>query len=222
MNFEDELKTIAEEYRVQGYGVVVHPGPDDLPDFAKDFVVEVLATRPDGNVLATVKKNSSQFYADSNVERYAAVIDKTPGWRYDLVVLGKAKLPPADLRDAQELSEEDICRQLDAAERMFEAGFAPQAVVAAWAALESSMRRRLRAQGEEADWGSSPQTLLSELYSSGVLFHVDFRELQGFFQLRSLIVHGFSPPPIEHNTLSFLAETTRRFLDESHLAKQSA
>lgn len=222
MNFEDQLKTVAEEYRVQGYGVVVQPGPDDLPDFAKDFVVEVLATRPDGNVLAAVKKNSSQFYADSNLPKYAAVIDKTPGWRFDLVVLGKDKLPPADLRDAKEPSEEDIRRQLDDAERMFEAGFAPPAVVAAWAALESAMRRRLRAEGEEADWGTSPQTLLNELYSSGVLLHGDFRELQGFFQLRSLVVHGFSPPLIENNTLHFLAETARRFLDESHLAKQSA
>lgn len=222
MNFEDQLKSVADGYKVQGYGVVVRPGPNDLPEFAKDFSVEVLATRPDGNVLAAVKKNSSHFYADTNLPKYAAVIDKTPGWRFDLFVMGKDKLPPADLRDAKEPSEEAIRRQLDDAERMFEAGFAPQAVVAAWAALESSMRRRLRAEGEEADWGTSPQTMLNELYSSGVMLHGDFRELEGLFQLRSLVVHGFSPPVIENATLHFLIETSRRFLDESRLAKQSA
>ena len=222
MNFEERLNSVADGYKAQGYGVVVRPGPNDLPDFAKDFVVEVLANRPDGNVLASVKKGPSDLQADPNLERYAAVIDKKPGWRFDLFVVGNGTLPPADLRDAREPSEEDIRRQLDEVDRMFDAGFATQSVAAAWAALESAMRRKLRAEGEEADWGTSPRTMLNELFSAGVLNNSDFRELEGLFQLRSVVVHGFTAPVIENSALQFLVETARRLLDESQLAAQTA
>jgi hypothetical protein len=39
MNIEQRLNHVADRYRAQGYKVVVRPGPDDLPDFAKDFKV---------------------------------------------------------------------------------------------------------------------------------------------------------------------------------------
>ena len=55
MNSEQRLNHVADRYRAQGYRVVVRPGPDDLPPFAKDFKVEILATRADGNVLVSAK-----------------------------------------------------------------------------------------------------------------------------------------------------------------------
>jgi hypothetical protein len=56
-----------------------------------------------------------------------------------------------------------------AVERILRAGFAAPSLVAAWAVLDSVMRRRLRAEGEDAGWGTSPRTMLNELYSAGVL-----------------------------------------------------
>src|SRR6266446_409939 len=105
---------------------------------------------------------------------------------------------------------------------MLEAGFVQQGLIAAWAVLEVAMRRRLQAEGEQAGWGSSPRTMLNELYSGGVLQSSVFRDLEGLFQTRSAIVHGFTTPVIENSAVQFLAETARRLLDESRAAKKTA
>ena len=55
MDIEQQLKKVADRYREQGYQVVLRPGPEDLPPFAKDFKVEIVATRADGGVVASVK-----------------------------------------------------------------------------------------------------------------------------------------------------------------------
>jgi hypothetical protein len=81
-------------------------------------------------------------------------------------------------RDATEPSDEDTRQAIGDVERMLQAGFVQQALIAAWAVLETAMRRRLRAGGEEAGWGSSPRTMLNELYSGGVLQSRVFRDLE--------------------------------------------
>jgi REase_AHJR-like protein len=222
MNNEQRLNHVADGYRAQRYKVVVQPGPDDLPDFAKDFKIEIVARRDDGCVLASVKGSQSDLEADREIPRYAEITSTEPGWRFDVFLLGSESQPMPDKKDAKEPSEEDIRRALEDVERILQAGFEQQALIAAWAALESAMRRRLHAEGEEAGWGSSPRTMLNELYSAGALQISDFRRLEGLFQSRSAIVHGFTTPVIERSDVQFLVETTRRFLDESRLAKKTA
>jgi len=90
-----------------GYKVVVRPGADDLPAFAKDFKVEIVARRDDGSVLASAKKSQSDLEADREVARYAEIIEKQPGWRFDLMVLGSERKPMPEKRDAQEPPEKD-------------------------------------------------------------------------------------------------------------------
>ena len=222
MNIEQRLNQVADGYRAQGYKVVVRPRPDDLPGFAKDFRIEIIARRDDGCVLASVKQSQSDLEADRDIPRYAEVTSTEPGWRFDVLVLGTESQPIPDKREAKEPSEEDIRRALEDVERMLQAGFDQQALIAAWAALEAAMRRRLQAEGEQAGWGSSPRTMLNELYSGGALQSSDFRHLEEIFHARSAIVHGFTIPVIERSSVQFLIETTRRFLDESRFAKKTA
>jgi uncharacterized protein YutE (UPF0331/DUF86 family) len=222
MDTEQGLNRLAERYRTQGYDVVVRPGTDALPPFAKDFQVEILARRADGNVLASVKGSHSELEADPNLSRYAEVIEKHPGWRYDIYVLGPAPRVTPENRDAKEPSELEVSRSLDDAERMLQAGFIAQAVIAAWAALESAMRHRLRSQGSEAGWGTSPRTMLNELVSSGAISQSAFRDLESLFRLRNVIVHGYSAPAVEPAAVRFLIDTARRLWADSHPAKQTA
>lgn len=212
MNIEQQLSQVADRYREQGYQVSIRPGPDDLPSFAKDFKVDILARRADGNVLVSTKASPSELEADSNLSRYAETVEKQHGWRYDLFVLGPAPEATSRNRDAKEPSEEELHRFLSEAERMDREGFHAQALIAAWAALESVMRHSLREQGSEAGWGTSPRTMLNELVSSGMLSSGEFRVLEGYFQLRNIIVHGFSPPAIEPGAVQSLVSTARRLL----------
>jgi hypothetical protein len=222
MNIEQQLNRVAERYRSQGYQVMVRPGPDALPPFAKDFHVEILARRADTNVLASAKASPSEMQADPNLSTYAEVIEKHPGWRYDVFVVGPDAEATPEKADVKAQSEEEIRGGLDDAERMLRGGFIAQSVIAAWAALESAMRHRLRGQGSEAGWGTSPRTMLNELVSSGVLSISVFRDLERLFQLRNIIVHGFSAPAIEPGAVQFLVDTARRLLDEPRPAKQTA
>ena len=80
MNIEQQLNTLADGYRSRGFQVVVRPGPDDLPPFARDFKVEILAKGPDVNALASVKTTPAELEADPNLEVRES-IEKQPGWR---------------------------------------------------------------------------------------------------------------------------------------------
>jgi REase_AHJR-like len=222
MNIDQRLHHAADRYQASGYHVVLRPGPDDLPNFAKSFKVEIVAKRDDGCVLASAKNSQSDLEADLEIPRYAEIIEKEPGWRFDVIVLAPESQPIPDKREATEPSEEDARRALGDVERMLQAGFVQQALIAAWAVLETAMRRRLQANGEEAGWGLSPRTMLNELYSCGVLQNSVFRDLEGLYQARSAVVHGFTTRVIEHSAVQFLVEIARMLLDESRIEKRIA
>jgi hypothetical protein len=222
MNIEQRLNYVADRYRSLGFNVVLRPGPNDLPPFAQDFRVEILATGTDANVLASVKASALELEADPNVSRYAELTGKQPGWRFDLMILGPENgLPKVD-RHATEPSEDDIRKTLDEAERMLQAGFLTSSLIAAWGALEAAMRRRIRVDHGEAGWGTTARTLLNELYSSGAISTSVLRNLEELYQERNAIVHGFSAPSIEPKAVQFLRETTLRLLTESQPALQTA
>jgi hypothetical protein len=222
MNIEQQLNTVADGYRARGYHVVVRPGSDDLPPFAKDFQLEILATGEDGNALASVKASPAQLEADPNVVRYAEVIEKQPGWRFDLFVLGPDNGLPKVERPPVEPSEDDVQRTLDEVERMLQAGFIAASFAAAWGALEAAMRRRIRAGGGEANWETTPETMLSDLYSSGAISTSVLRNLERLSQVRGAIVHGFPATAADAGAVRFLVDTARRLLAESQPVKQTA
>ena len=222
MDFEQQLKQVADSYRAQGYQVIIRPGPDDLPPFAKDFHVEILAKRGDGNVLTSAKASPSEFQADPDLPRYAEVLEKQPGWRYDLLVLGPDPRPTLETRDAKDSSEEEIVRLLDVAERILKAGFTAPAFIAAWAALESAMRHILRSRSLDAGKEFSPRSMLNELLSSGIVDYGDSKDLEYLFQLRNMIVHGYSVPAPKPEDVQFLSEIVRRLLPEAVPATRTA
>jgi hypothetical protein len=222
MTIEERLNHVAARYRSLGFKVVIRPGPDDLPPFAKDFKVEIVATSDKGNVLVVAKASASELQADQEVARYAEITDKQLGWRLDVFVLGPESPSLPEKRDAQEPTEEEIRRSIDDAERLLGAGFTAQSFLAAWATLESAMRRRLHAEGTQAGWGTSPRTLLNELFSAGAFNNSDFRDLEGLSQLRNVIVHGFSVPDFPPSAVEFLLGVARRLLTESPPAKKTA
>lgn len=222
MNLDQQLNEAAKHYKAQGYQVVVRPDREVLPPFAKDFKVELLAERADGNVLASAKGSPFELEADPNITKYVEITDQQPGWRFDVFVLGRDGQEKSDKEKAKEPTEEEILRGLNDVQQMLGAGFVEPSLVAAWAALEAAMRKQLRSRGEKVGWGTSPRTMLNELYSEGVLSTRVLRDLEGLFQSRSAIVHGFAAPSIEPSAVQFLVDMARRLLTESQPVKQPA
>jgi uncharacterized protein YutE (UPF0331/DUF86 family) len=232
MNPEERLNQVAARYRNLGFKVVIRPGPDDLPLFAKDFNVEIVATSDKGNILASVKASPSELEADPNVSRYAEVTEKQRGWRFDVLVLGPDQQAPAERVVPKDLDEDTIRRQLDAVEQIVRMDVSEVSLrktltelslTAAWATLEAAMRRRLHADGLQAGWGTSPRTLLNQLYSSGAISTGVLRELEAMSTLRNAIVHGFSPPVIvDKNVVLKLIRIAQQLLLESQVPRQTA
>lgn len=221
MNFDQELKRVTDLYTRQGYQVTVHPRPEDLPEFAHDFRIEILAKRGDEGVLISAKKNRGGLAADSNLPRYAEITRTQKGWRYDLAVLeGDDPTGPRG-RNAREFSRDDINKVLADAEKMVRLGFDRPGVITAWAALEGTMRMRLRAAGEEAGWGAMPRVMVNELYSSGIVSVDEFQELERAYELRNEIVHGFASPSPDSGVVQFLSDVARRLVADSEQVKQA-
>jgi hypothetical protein len=179
MDFEKELKRVSGVYAAQGYQVVLRPRPEDLPSFAKDFKIEILGKRAAEGVLVAVKRNRDEMAADPNMPQYAEITSAQPGWRFDFVILEAEQPGAREARGAQEFSGEEINGELAQAEHLVGTGFVRPAVITAWAALESAMRMRLRADGEQAGWGAMPRSMMNELYSSGVFSRDEFTQLEG-------------------------------------------
>lgn len=223
MTIDDGLASLADRYRSRGYQVVVRPGPEDLPDFAKGFRVDAVARRASGSVLAAVKKTPKELEADPDVVRYVEITEKQPGWRFDVILLS-----PTDSarflsqRQAKEPTQEELRAHVEAVRRLLDANYHPQAMVAAWSYLEAIMRRRLRAEGEEAGWGTPPRTLLNRLLSSGLITTGVFRDLEELYQARNLIVHGFATPAIGPDATQFLLDTAEQLREEVAPARQPA
>src|SRR5262245_9550525 len=96
MDIEQRLNFLANRYRSLGFKVVVYPGPDDLPPFAKDFKVELLATGPGGNVLTVAKGSPAELEADPNIPSYAELTEHQPGWRLEVLIVDPAGGLPAE------------------------------------------------------------------------------------------------------------------------------
>jgi len=166
------------------------------------------------------RKSQSDLEADLELPRYAGSPRKSPVWRFDLIVLGPENQPIPDKREAAEPSEEDIRRAMGDVERMLQAGFVQQALIAAWAVLENCNAQETSGKREEAGWGSSSRTMLNELYSDGVLQSSVFRDLEGLYLARALSFMGSRPELLRTAPCSSSSGLARMLLDESRTCKK--
>jgi len=222
MNIEQRLSQVADRYRAQGYKVVVRPGPDDLPAFAKDFKVEIVARRDDGCVLASVKKNQADLEADPNIASYAEVTNNQIGWRFDLSVLGPEPQPMPEKRKAKEPSERRDPASFGRCRADAPSGFRPAVSHrrlgrAGGGHAKETSGRRGRGRLGNVSTDDAERTLLGWCAT----WHC-VSGSRRLFQARSAIVHGFTTPAIEKSAVQFLIETARRLLLESQPAKQTA
>jgi REase_AHJR-like len=129
MDFEHELRRLAERYTSQGFQVVVRPDQDRLPAFAKDFTIEILGRRGDEGILVAVKKDRGEVAADQNLTRYAEITNLEKGWRFDLAVVGAEQPNPREIDWATDFAEADIEKSFSEALDLIERGFIRPAVI---------------------------------------------------------------------------------------------
>ena len=216
MTFDEQLAALAGRYAAQGYAVTVRPGPDDLPDFARGFVVQLCCRRGDGGVLVGAFADRSALAADPKVSEYAGAIAAEVGWRFDLALLEPELSPPdPSVGVAVKLPADQIEPAVAAAERAADLGFAREVFVAAWGAMEAAARLRLRGAGDPVRWNTPWPDLAGDLLDVSAISYDEYDRLGDLSQVRHRIGHGLGRADVDAATVHYAGDLARRLRSDS-------
>src|SRR5262245_62152554 len=93
-DLERALPEVANNYRGEGYRVILHPGPDDLPPFLRTFRIGLIALKDDEKAVVEVKLRTEDIGKDPQILDLGRAIEAHPDWQLDLVVLNPGGSPP--------------------------------------------------------------------------------------------------------------------------------
>ena len=205
-----DIDQVADQYRAEGYRVVVAPGPGQVPDFVPDDGVDLIAYKGEERVIIEVKTRED-LRGNAKLVEMARLVNDQPGWRFDLVVLNSQingdRVPPG----ASEPSLEQIVRNLELAERLSDSGELASSLMIAWATLEAAMRRSARSAEIEVK-SYSPLFLLTVLYSNGLLDRGEFDTLSEALKLRNAFAHGMNPAAIDPSVPRSVVSIARKLI----------
>jgi len=183
-----KLEQLASEYRRKGYEVVIHPHPPDLPQFLSTFQLDMIATSRKDNVVVEIK-SSADLISDVIV-RLAEAIETQARWRLEIAVVNPttAQELPVSGELVPDAQVQSLLREaLDLKrEQRYEA-----ATIVAWSAAEAILRRLAQENGIEAERKSS-DTVLKQLYASGLIDPGQYESFARAMQFRNAFAHGFA------------------------------
>jgi REase_AHJR-like len=86
------LLKLAKEYRDQGYKVTLYPSAADLPPSLVGCALDLIAVKGKEAIAAEVRtKDSLTLNGSEDLKCIAEQIQRTPGWRFELVVTNPRK-----------------------------------------------------------------------------------------------------------------------------------
>lgn len=204
------LERVAQQYRDEGYEVILEPRGEAVPRFLNGFQPDLIARRGDENIVAEVALKRGDLADDAQLLATADRINRQPGWRLDLIVLERETMADKALRVGVEPDAGAIGAMIEAAEEMAASGFLPYAYVAALGGLEAATRHRCR--GIKGHPGGAAIDHLNKAYSADLLTREHYIALRDAFKVRSQIVHGLVPPPLEPESIHFVTGIARTML----------
>lgn len=204
------LHQVAQKYRDEGYEVILEPRGDAVPSFLSGFQPDLVARRGDEGVVAEVTYKRIELADDAQLSSMAERINDQPGWRLDVIVLEHETMADRAMHAGAEPEDEQIGPMIEAAERMAASGFLPFAYVAALSSLEAVMRNVCK--NAELYPHRSTMDYLGNLYSLDLLGRKQFIALREAFKVRSQIVHGLVPPPLDAEAIHFVTATAKYLL----------
>lgn len=185
-----KLERIAEEYRSQGYDVLVEPSGSDLPSFLQDHHPDLIARRGEERLIIELKSSPAVGGKDQ-VRWLAEKVHREPGWRFVLIASGPEEglLPGEQL---SLLSDTEVEQHLRQVRLLLGSGQNEAALLLGWAAIESQLRALAQREEIPLPRPDTP-TLLRQLVSLGLTDREQHRLLTEAFRARSAVAHGFKP-----------------------------
>ncbi len=228
---EKRLYEIAEMYKQRGYRVTVAPAPNQLPRFLSKFRPDIVAQKGDESIVIEVikptSKSSKQPVAEWPIvyepiemevkpsgklrdidywKKLSSVVKRHPGWRLELFIDDPSK------RDIPETINKDLIKErLQEGQRLAEQGMLAASLLITWSATEAAMR--LASKNNEVDLPDlRPATVISRLYTDGILERDDYDFLLECMRIRNAVAHGFYEGRIRRHILKKLQRVTLSLL----------
>lgn len=207
------VERIAEEYRRDGYEVVIQPSAELLPSELRKFQPDILAHRQNERVLIEVKSRR-QFAAESELSALAGRVGKLKGWRLEIQFVE----PPRerDQQQAAPLSLEEATARLNSATLLLSQKDPGAALVVAWSAFEAVLRRLCwKADVPVVPWNG--RRAAKQLLSIGLLSRSDYNLFMRGLEARNQVVHGATVGRSVRQTVHSVISTVRRLGGQSKI-----
>lgn len=202
---ESPLQDIAKKYKERGYTVIIDPPSKQLPKFLTKFNPDMIAQRQDESVVIQVKsagkKRGTNYWRE-----LSSVLQNHPGWRLEVVVGGQSKRTPS-----QNLKKEQIKERLQEGQELAQQKLFAASLLITWSAVEAAMR--LASKNQDIDLPNLlPATVISRLYSDGLLSRDEYDFLVNCMSLCNSVAHGFQNGEIKASTINRLQRIASQFL----------
>src|SRR5258706_2897286 len=202
---QSRLHNIAEEYKQQGYVVTVSPPSKRLPEFLTKFKSDIVAEGPNESVVIEVK-SASRVRGSDYWKELSSVVRKYRGWRLELVVNDTSPRQVPETINKQLINE-----RLKEGQQLSEQGMLAAAVLLTWSAAEAAMR--LASKNNEIELPDfRPSTVISRLYSDGLLDRDEYDFLLDCMRVRNAVAHGFYEGRLKLGVLKRLQKIALRLV----------
>lgn len=188
---ERRLRQVADRYTRDGYEVVIEPRAEQLPPWLRGFRPDLLARRADEQVIVEVKSRES-LHGEEGMPELAALIEREPGWRLELVLTNPRSQEDARRRDALQGSwhAEEYARE---ARDLLARDVLLPAFILAWTAFETTARTAMAGEGIPVH-SVRQDSLLKTLLSLGYITSTDeLQVLELIGRKRNSVAHGYQP-----------------------------
>lgn len=198
---------VAEEYKQRGYKVIIEPSPKQLPEFLTTFRPDLIAENPSESVVIELK-SFDKARPEEYWSKLATTIQQHPGWRFELIVNDMAKR-----QRPETITRDKINKLLEEGQRLAKERTLNASLLLMWSAAEAAMR--LASKSHDVDLPDlRPATVISRLYTDGVLERREFDFLLDCMRIRNTIAHGFSGEEVKPSHIKRLYQITLHLLEQ--------
>ncbi|MCR9257071.1 MAG: hypothetical protein NXI16_13375 [Alphaproteobacteria bacterium] len=203
------IEGLLPELEAEGYEVYANPRGPIIPRFLGGYVPDLIALRPDGNLIYEIKMRQSKA-AGETITQIKKLVDAEPNWSLR-VVYANPKVVPKTLKKP---SRSNVEHQLEVVRALTSGGNVNAALLLGWATFEAAARHI------SPDDFATPQTtdrLIGRLASEGHVMPQDAETIKRIGSIRNAVAHGVFGEEVRVEDVEELCRIVSSVLDSDDM-----
>ncbi len=184
------LNSLANQYRKNGFEVIVEPSHEDMPFRLDNYRPDLLASRQNLNLMIEIK-NSLKRVSMEHLQAVSEKVSAHQDWRLILVTLDDVQEEKLPGTESNYPNWDEIDRQADKASELIETVGLSAALVYVWTLVEATLRRYAFETSVPVERLPLPR-IVKHLYSIGVLSMDKQETLISLQNIRNQAAHGLN------------------------------